>query len=111
MIEISSIEHLQKILQSDGRIFILDFYANWCGPCKMLTPLLEEYENVYTNFVSVLKINVDENSELLELFRVTAMPTIIFYQQGKYFDDLKLVGADIGAIKANVNLILTQYNV
>ena len=111
MIEISDAKHLQEILQSDERILILDFYADWCGPCKMLTPMLVEYDNVMTNFVNVLKINVDECNDLLELFGITAMPTIIFYQQGRYFDDLKLVGADIGAIKANINLVLTQYNV
>ena len=57
---------------------LVDFYANWCGPCKMLSPILEKLEEV-----KVLKVNVDENPELARKYGVMSIPCLILFDQGK----------------------------
>ena len=57
---------------------LVDFYANWCGPCKMLSPILEKLEEV-----KVLKVNVDENPELARKYGVMSIPCLILFEKGK----------------------------
>ena len=57
---------------------LVDFYANWCGPCKMLSPILEKLEEV-----RVLKVNVDENPELARKYGVMSIPCLILFDKGK----------------------------
>ena len=57
---------------------LVDFYANWCGPCKMLSPILEKLEEV-----KVLKVNVDENPELARKYGVMSIPCLILFDEGK----------------------------
>ena len=57
---------------------LVDFYANWCGPCKMLSPILEKIEEV-----KVLKVNVDENPELARKYGVMSIPCLILFDKGK----------------------------
>ena len=57
---------------------LVDFYANWCGPCKMLSPILEKLEEV-----KVLKVNVDENPELARKYGVMRIPCLILFDKGK----------------------------
>ena len=57
---------------------LVDFYANWCGPCKMLSPILEKLEEV-----KVLKVNVDENPELARKYGVMSIPCLILFDKGK----------------------------
>ena len=57
---------------------IIDFYADWCGPCKMVAPILEEIAKEYEGKIYVYKINTDEEQELAELFGITSIPTILF---------------------------------
>ena len=57
---------------------LVDFYANWCGPCKMLSPILEKIEEV-----KVLKVNVDENPELARDYAVMSIPCLILFEEGK----------------------------
>lgn len=57
---------------------LIDFYADWCGPCKMLSPLLEEVSNEYAGRVDVYKVNVDDEEELASLFAIRSIPTLIF---------------------------------
>lgn len=56
---------------------LVDFYANWCGPCKMLSPILEKLEEV-----KVLKVNVDENPELAKKYGVMSIPCLILFDKG-----------------------------
>ena len=56
---------------------ILDFHATWCGPCKMLSPVLDAIEKENTN-INIKKLNVDENKELVTKYGVTSVPTVIF---------------------------------
>ena len=57
---------------------LIDFYAEWCGPCKMLAPVLEEVSDSFAGKVDVYKINVDEEEELASLFGIRSIPTLIF---------------------------------
>lgn len=58
-------------------VWIVDFYADWCGPCKMLSPVLESLE-----FDNILKVNVDEHTEISNSFGVMSIPTLIFFKDG-----------------------------
>lgn len=57
---------------------VLDFYAEWCGPCKMLSPVLEEISDEYAGKVDFYKINVDKEGELASMFRIYSIPTLVF---------------------------------
>ena len=59
---------------------LLDFYAEWCGPCKMLSPILEDVATKFVGKIDVYKINVDEEEELASLFAIRSIPTLIFIE-------------------------------
>lgn len=60
---------------------LIDFYAEWCGPCKMFSPVLEDISNEYAGKVDIYKINVDEEEELALLFGIRSIPTLIFIEK------------------------------
>ena len=60
---------------------LIDFYADWCGPCKMLASVLEEVSDEYAGRVDIYKVNVDEEEELAMLFGIRSIPTLIFIEQ------------------------------
>ena len=60
---------------------VIDFYAEWCGPCKMLAPVLEEVSEEYAGKVDIYKINVDEEEELASIFGIRSIPTLIFIEK------------------------------
>ena len=60
---------------------LIDFYAEWCGPCKMLAPVLEEVSDEYAGKVDVYKVNVDAEEELAMLFGIRSIPTLIFIEK------------------------------
>lgn len=69
-------------LVSEG-IHLIDFYADWCGPCKMMAPIIEEIAEELQGKAKVGKINVDENQELAMKYEVMSIPTLIIYKNGK----------------------------
>ena len=73
-----------EVLNSDEN-FLIDFYADWCGPCKMLAPVIDNISNSYSN-INVAKINIDENSDLARKYNVLSIPTLLFFKQGKEFN-------------------------
>ena len=60
---------------------LIDFYAEWCGPCKMIAPVLEELSDEYAGKVDIYKVNVDEEEELAMLFGIRSIPTLILIEQ------------------------------
>lgn len=63
-------------------IVIVDFYAIWCGPCKMLTPMLETFSNLRSD-IKIVKIDVDAQPELAKMFDVMSIPTLLLYNDGR----------------------------
>jgi thioredoxin 1 len=71
-----------EIVKSDIPTLV-DFYATWCGPCKMMSPVLERIKNEMGSQVRVLKIDVDKNQEAAEKFKVRGVPTFILFKKGE----------------------------
>ena len=67
---------------------VVDFYATWCGPCKMLSPMLDELAGTLTNKIKFVKINVDEAPALSQRFDIQGIPTLLFFKHGKVVDSL-----------------------
>lgn len=75
-------EGFEKALTS-GQLLMVDFWADWCGPCKMLAPVIEGLGDEYEGKVVVGKINVDEEQELAIRYGVMSIPTVIFFKDGE----------------------------
>ena len=79
---------------------VVDFYATWCGPCRMIAPKVEEMEKEFSN-VMFLKVDVDENDETSEKYEVQAMPTFMFFKNGKKVDSF--AGANEAKLRTKIN--------
>jgi thioredoxin 1 len=76
-------------LRADSPLPIMvDFYADWCGPCQMLTPIIEELAGEFEGKVHVIKIDIDEAQEIAQEYAITSIPTILFIRQGEVVDKL-----------------------
>jgi thioredoxin 1 len=71
-----------EVLKSETPVLV-DFYATWCGPCKMMAPILDEVARDYSGKLKVVKVDVDESQETAAAFGVTAMPTFVVVKNGK----------------------------
>lgn len=75
-----------KIIITSGK-YLVDFYADWCGPCKMIAPILTDIEKeLNLSGVEILKVNVDENPELAEEMRIQFIPYVVTFSDGKIAD-------------------------
>jgi thioredoxin 1 len=72
----------ENIIKSEKPVLI-DFFATWCGPCKMLAPVLKEVKDSLGERITILKIDVDKNQELSSKYQVRGVPTMILFQNGK----------------------------
>ena len=75
----------KEVLQSKVPVLV-DFYADWCGPCKMIAPLVEELADEYKDKAKVVKLNVDESMDSAQKYGVMSIPTLIFFKDGKEVD-------------------------
>lgn len=71
----------KEVLQSDKPVLV-DFWAAWCGPCRMVAPVVDQVADEYAGKVKVGKINVDEQSELAEKYRIMSIPTLMVFKDG-----------------------------
>jgi len=77
----------QKVIKADKPVLV-DFFAEWCGPCKMLSPIIEEVSKEIEGKAYVYKVDVDQNPALANKFQVMSVPTLIFFKEGKIFNQL-----------------------
>ena len=70
-----------KLISSTTKPILIDFYADWCGPCKMLIPILEQLSRDYKD-VMIVKINVDDNQNLAAKFAIRSVPTMLIFKNG-----------------------------
>ena len=78
-------------LLGTGKPMVLDFWAEWCGPCRMVSPIIDELAQEYEGRVTIGKMNVDENDDVVGRFGIRNIQTVIFFKNGEMVD--KIVGA------------------
>ena len=90
MAKVASNDNFAELLESE-KLVIVDFWATWCGPCRMLTPILDEVEEEMPDEIQVVKVNVDDADEIAAQYRIMSIPTLLFVKNGEIVD--KTVGA------------------
>ena len=87
--------NLDELLQSKKPL-VIDFWAEWCGPCRLLTPLVEELSAEYADRVSIGKLDVDSNPETCTKYGIRNIPTVLFIKNGE------IVNKQVGAVPKNI---------
>lgn len=73
---------VEEVIKSD-KLVIIDFFAEWCAPCQMLTEVLRSVDEKYAEYIEIFKVDVDENQATAMRYGITAMPTLIFFKDGE----------------------------
>jgi len=107
---VNNLEQLKYIINNDPRVVMVDFFATWCTPCQMLTPLLLQLEKDFLNKVNIIRIDIDRYPRIADAFSITAVPTLLFFFNKIFWKELTIVGADIGTTYMNTSILLTQHN-
>ncbi|MEA5009010.1 thioredoxin [Clostridium tyrobutyricum] len=90
MIEEIKDENFSQSVSESGAPVVVDFWASWCGPCKMLSPIMDEVSQELGEKAKFFKVNVDENPSTASQFKVSSIPTVIVFKDGNVVD--KFVG-------------------
>lgn len=84
-----------EVLKSD-KLVLIDFWATWCGPCKMIAPTIEELANEYEGKAKICKLDVDNNQRIAMQYGIRSIPTLLFFKNGQLVDQL------VGAVPKNM---------
>ena len=84
-----------EVIKSDKPV-IVDFYADWCGPCKMMTPIVSQIAGENMDTIKVCKLNIDENTSTAMKYRVLSIPTLVFFKGGE------MLGRIVGAVSKSM---------
>ncbi|ADQ13852.1 thioredoxin [Halanaerobium hydrogeniformans] len=88
-IEVTDVTFKDEVIGADKPV-VVDFWAEWCGPCKMVAPVVEEIAQEYDDTIKVAKLNVDENQAVASQYGIMSIPTMLVFENGEVKD--KLVG-------------------
>lgn len=86
-----SIDTFDSVVLQSQSVVLVDFWATWCGPCKIIAPVIEELAKEYEGKVIFAKVNTDENADLASRYSIRGIPTLMFFKDGKVMD--QVVGA------------------
>ena len=102
MKEVTTASFEQDVLQAEKPV-VVDFWATWCGPCKMIAPILDEVSNTYKGKLQIAKMNVDENRDIPAKFGIRGIPTLMIFKDGQ------LAATKVGAMsKAQLTAFIDQ---
>ena len=82
IIKVTSQNFEEEVLNSEKTV-VIDFYADWCGPCKMMEPVIAKIAEEYKGKVKVGKVNVDDENELAMRYQIISIPTLVLFKEGK----------------------------
>jgi thioredoxin 1 len=97
MIDVTDANFDKEVLESKTPVLV-DFWAEWCGPCRMVAPIVKEIGTEFEGRVVVAKLNVDDNPEVSNKFGIRNIPTILFFKNGQ------IVDKQVGAVPKNILL-------
>ena len=101
-VELSDSTFEDEVIKSETPVLV-DFWASWCGPCRMLAPVVEDIANSYAGRLKVGKVNVDENQEITMKYGIRSIPTLILFKDGKAVEQI------IGAVpKSEIERVLKK---
>jgi len=86
-LNINDNEFKKEVIESNIPVLV-DFWAPWCGPCRMIAPTIEEISNEYEGKIKVVKINTDENPQTASEYQISAIPTLLFFKSGKVVKEI-----------------------
>ncbi len=78
--------NFSTIIHNENKLVLVDFWAEWCAPCKMLAPILEEISKDLEEKILICKVNLDENQDLASEFSIKSIPTLLLFENGKLKD-------------------------
>ena len=97
--------NFEEEVEKNAGLTVVDFWATWCGPCRMIAPILEQLSTEYEGKVKVTKLDVDANIKTGSRFNVRSIPTLLFFKEGKVVDQI------IGAVpKTHIESKLQQHS-
>jgi thioredoxin 1 len=105
IVEVTTSSWENEVLKSNSLVMV-DFWAVWCGPCRMVAPTIEELAKEYAGKIKVAKLNTDENPDIASRYKIMGIPTIMFFKNGEKLD--QIVGAvPKPQLKARIDSFLT----
>jgi thioredoxin 1 len=105
---ISTPQELQKYVadtNTSHKVLIAYFYADWCGPCKQIKPKIEQLSQNYSDRIEIVKINVDDAYDIVNTYKISAMPTFMFFKNGNIYEK-RVIGANFVELVNVLNNII-----